>query len=132
MKDEENKFSYTYSAPTQEERREIEEIRGAYLPPSAQEEGLLRLRKLHKRVNRVPVLVGILLGVCGVLVFGLGMALTLEFGQYGWGIGVSLIGAAVTVGAYFAHRALLAHGRRKYGAEILRLSEELLHDEREE
>ena len=27
-----DKFSYTYSAPTEEERREIEDIRSAYAP----------------------------------------------------------------------------------------------------
>ena len=40
-----DKFEYTYAAPTERERREIESIRKAYLPDEAGEK-LRRLRKL--------------------------------------------------------------------------------------
>mgnify|MGYP001624302669 CR=1 FL=1 len=43
-----NKFRYSYSAPTESERREIDSIRRAYLPQSEQMSGLERLRLLDK------------------------------------------------------------------------------------
>lgn len=132
MKEENEKFVYTYTVPTENERREIEEIRAQYAEKQDNKSRIEELRDLHRRVNRPPLIVAVLLGVLGTLTFGLGMALVLEFGLFGWGIAVSLVGAGVLVGAYFAHKLLLRRGKKKYGARILELSESLLRGEEKE
>lgn len=121
----ENKFRYTYSAPTEEERREIDGIRRAYRPEE-EKTGLDKLRALDKKVRRPAAWAAAVLGVVGVLIFGGGMALTLEGGQIAAGIILSLVGIAAAAIAWSVRRAVLRRGKRKYGAEIVRLSDELL------
>ena len=121
----ENKFRYTYSAPTEEERREIDGIRRAYRPEE-EKTGLDKLRALDKKVRRPAALSAAILGVVGGLTFGGGMALTLEGGQIAAGIALSLVGIAAAAIAFPVRRAVLRRGKRKYGAEIVRLSDELL------
>ncbi len=121
-----DKFEYTYAAPTERERREIESIRKAYLPDEAGEK-LRRLRKLNARVRNTAMCVSLTLGVAGVLLFGAGMSLTLSFGSYAAGIALAALGIVPIALAYPVFNRLLRRGKKKYGAEILRLSEELLH-----
>lgn len=121
-----DKFEYTYAAPTEQERREIESIRKAYLPDEAGEK-LRRLRKLNARVRNTAMCVSLTLGVAGVLLFGAGMSLTLSFGRYAAGIALAALGIVPIALAYPVFNRLLRRGKKKYGAEILRLSEELLH-----
>ncbi|MDE5897532.1 MAG: hypothetical protein K2H43_06945, partial [Clostridia bacterium] len=118
----------TYSAPTEEERREIEDIRKRYTEKSDTEGKLERLRRLHRHVNRPPLAVSVTAGVVGTLIFGLGMTMVLEWHLIGWGIGVAAVGAGILALARFAHKALLKRNKKKYGDEILKLTEELLHD----
>lgn len=121
-----DKFEYTYAAPTERERREIESIRKAYLPDEAGEK-LRRLRKLNARGRNTAMCVSLTLGVAGVLLFGAGMSLTLSFGRYAAGIALAALGIVPIALAYPVFNRLLRRGKKKYGAEILRLSEELLH-----
>lgn len=120
------KFRYTYSAPTEDERGEIERIRDAYRTDAGAEK-LARLKKLDKRVKNSAVIAALTLGILGFLLFGLGMSMTLAWGQYAGGIAVAVAGAVPMALAAPAHAAVLKRGKKKYGAEIVRLSEELLH-----
>lgn len=122
------KFNYTYTAPTEREREEIEDIRRRYLPEDKEESPLVRLRKLDSRVKRMPTAIAVTMGVIGILVFGFGLCLILEFDQMLWGVIVSLIGAAPMAAAYFAYKKLFALNKRKYAAEILKISDELLNN----
>ena len=127
-----NAFQYTYSAPTQEERMEINSIRQQY-DNERMESKLDRLRKLDARV-KVPAMVWALsLGIVGCLIFGGGMALILELGatRVLWSvIGIFLcIFGAVPIGlAYPVYNRILRRNKKKYGKEILRLSDELLRE----
>ena len=120
-----DKFRYTYSAPTDGERKEIERIRREYLP-DAHDEKMTRLRALHARVRNVPMALAVTLGVAGVLLFGLGMSMTLAWELIAGGIVVAVIGMLATIVANPVRRVLLKRGKQKYGAEILRLTDELL------
>ena len=73
----ENKFEFTYSAPTETERKEIEFIRNQYQTNNKNEK-LQQLKNLDKKVNNIPTCVAIILGVIGILVFGLGLTMILE------------------------------------------------------
>lgn len=129
MNKENEPFRYTYSAPSERERREIEEIRRAYRP-QADEDKLKRLRRLNARVKNVAMCVSLSLGAGGLLLFGLGLTLTLAWGNYAAGIFVALLGVFPMAAANPVHRLLLKRGKAKYGEEILRLSEELLGGEK--
>ena len=124
-----DKFSYTYSAPTEEERREIEEIRRAYTVAEPRKENKLeRLRALHQRAQRPALIAALSLGIAGVLLFGLGMSMTLVWDLFAGGIAVAAAGLAAAIAARPVFEALLKRGKRKYGAEILRLTDELLQE----
>ncbi|HIX09401.1 MAG TPA: hypothetical protein H9683_04380 [Firmicutes bacterium] len=122
------KFRYTYTAPTEEERREIESIRAAYRK-DVRSEKLERLRRLNARVKNVAMSVALTLGVLGLLVFGLGMTMILEWGILAGGVAVSAAGVLPMAAAAPAYNFVLRRGKEKYGEEIVRLSEELLGDD---
>jgi hypothetical protein len=126
-----NKFSYSYSAPTEEERREIASIRKDYLVHEQGDSKLERLRKLDKKVKTSPVILSVCLGVVGILVFGLGISLCLEWGIYVWGILLAVLGCVPMVFAYPVYKWLLAKNKAKYGEEIIKLSEELLNEDKQ-
>ncbi|MBQ7227416.1 MAG: dihydropteridine reductase [Clostridia bacterium] len=122
-------FKYTYSAPSEEERREIEGIRNQYTPKEKPDDKLTRLKKLHARVSLIPIIVALTLGVIGTLVFGLGLSLILVWKNWTVGIILSIVGFIIAVMAYPLHALLIRHLKDKYGKEILELSDELLNNE---
>ena len=123
-------FVYSYRAPTQEERREIEGIRREYSSSPSGGDKLARLRALDERVKRAPRIVGLCFGTVGLLLFGAGLALCLQWGAFLPGVLLSAVGVAAMAGGYGLYDLLLKRGKKKYGAEILSLSEELLGDGR--
>lgn len=123
-----NKFRYSYSAPTESERREIDSIRRAYLPQSEQMSGLERLRLLDKRVKNTATAVSLIVGIAGILLFGLGMAMAMSWNELVWGAVVSLVGCVPMALAYPLYRWIFKRQKAKYGEEILRLSEQLLNE----
>lgn len=129
MEKDNNKFSFTYSAPTEAERREIESIRRQYRPDEKAENKVERLRALHSKVAGRATAASLAVGVIGLLIFGLGMALALEFNQLVVGIAVSVIGAAPMAVAFPLYNAVINRGKQQYGDEIIRLSDELLGED---
>ncbi|MGN0806502.1 MAG: hypothetical protein ACI4MC_05635 [Candidatus Coproplasma sp.] len=123
----EERFNYTYTAPTEKERREIESIRNSYLPQSEDKGKLQRLISLDKKVKNTARIVALSLGVVGLLVFGLGMSMAMVWELYVWGAVVSLFGCALMAVAYPLMRFTLKKQKQKYSQEILRLSNELLN-----
>lgn len=122
------KFNYTYTAPTEREREEIEDIRKRYLPEDKEENPLERLRKLDGKVKSIPTAIAISTGVIGVLVFGTGLALVLEFDKIVLGVILAFIGAIPTAAAYFAYKKILAFYKRKHADEIIKITDELLNN----
>lgn len=123
-----NKFVYKYSAPTKEERREIEDIKRRYGTQENTNDKLARIRKLDARVKNAPMALSITLGVVGVLVFGLGLTMILEWQILVWGIVVMALGCIPMAFAYKAYSLLFDRNKKKYGEEILKLSDELLNE----
>lgn len=122
-----DKFTYDYSAPTNDERREIEDIRRRYGGEKIKDDKLAKLRNLDKKVKNLPTAVSLSLGVGGTLIFGLGLAMVLEWEILLFGVIVMLIGCVPAAFASAAYNILLEKNKRKYGEEILLLSEELLN-----
>ena len=130
MNNDDNKFSYTYSAPTEEERREIDSIRQRYVKQERNEESKLeRLRALDRKVRNPAMIIALTLGIVGVLTFGLGLTCVLEWNLWTEGIVLMIVGFIPVALAYPIHGLILARNRKKYGDEIIKLTEELLSDE---
>ena len=125
---ENKEFNYNYVAPTDEERKEIDSIRKQYLPQEKVESKLERLRRLDKFVRNSAVIVSLVLGVVGCLCFGLGLTLVLEWEQSLLGVIFAAIGCVPMGFAYPVYKFVLKRNKQKYGAEILRLSEEILKE----
>ncbi len=124
MSDREEKFNYTYSAPTERERREIEDIRRQYAQEDACADKLQRLRRLNARVRNTAMCVALSLGVAGVLLFGLGMSLTLVWEQFAAGIVLSAVGIVPMFLANPVYNFVLKKSRAKNAKETRGLSEE--------
>lgn len=122
-------FNYKYSAPTEQERREIDSIRRQYVDASVPaEDKIVQLRKLDGRVKNPPLILGITLGIVGTLIFGLGLTMVLEWSMLIWGVAVMVAGAIPVSLAYPARKLLYKRNKAKYGEQIIRLSEELLNE----
>lgn len=128
----ENKFDYVYSVPTENERREIESIKKQYMAAPKEESKLESLRNLNKRVTQPPLIVGLTMGVIGTLVMGLGMTMVLEWNLWIGGIIVGVLGIAMIAVAYPIYRAVLNRNKKKYGRQIIELSNELLNADENE
>ena len=126
MEEQDNEYRYTYAAPSAGQRKEIENIRRQYIPESEQTQALKKLRELDAKVKNAPTCIALMMGVVGCLTFGLGMACVLEFNLFIVGILIGVIGLAVTSAAYPSYKFFMSWYRKKYGAKILALSEELL------
>lgn len=125
-----DKFNFTYSAPTKSEREEIEDIRKAYLPKAKSDAKLMRLKKLDSIVKNTPMAISLSLGIVGMLIFGLGMTMVLEWQYVVFGIIVSVFGLVPVGLAYFVYKKILNRLTEKHREEILKLSEELLNEEK--
>ena len=68
-----NQFNFKYTAPTEEERKEIDSIRRQYVPQERTETKMERLRRLDTLVKSTASVWGLCLGVVGCLIFGLGL-----------------------------------------------------------
>lgn len=124
----ENNFEYNYTAPTASERREIESIRNSYLNKDEPQSKLVRLRKLDARVRNVPMIISLTLGVIGVLTFGLGLTMILEWKLYLWGCMVAAVGLIPSLVAYLSYKHIKKYLTNKYADEIVNLSNELLNE----
>ena len=127
-----NEFEYKYVAPTSEERREIESIRTRYLIKNKSFNKLEYLRCLDRKVKATPSIISIIIGVVGILIFGLGFAMVLEWDLILWGVVVSIGGVCLMLVAYPVYKYVIHKLKNKYSKEILEISSELLNDENKE
>lgn len=119
----ENSFSYTYSAP---EQAEIKKIRDKYAPPSERECTLERLRKLDRSVTVKGTVIALIMGVLGTLLFGAGMSCVMMWPEYFIaGIAMGLAGVALLAPAYPVYTRITEKERARLAPEILRLADEL-------
>lgn len=121
-------FNYKYTAPTEEERKEIASIRRQYAPQEQTESKMERLRRLDALVKNTAIIWSLALGVVGTLVFGAGLTMILEWSILLWGIVLMAVGSVPVAIAYPVYKWLLKKYKNRYGEEILRLSEELLNE----
>ena len=123
MEQQNNSFEYTYSAPRQEE---IRQIREKYLPK--EEDKMEQLRRLDRNATRKGTVVSLIVGILGALVMGAGMSCCMVWTDTLLlpGIIIGMVGMAAVAAAYPLYAAITQKEREKIAPEILRLSEELM------
>lgn len=122
---QENTFSYNYSA---RENKEVQEIRKKYLPEK--ENKLEELKRLDKRVQESGTLEALVVGVLGFLLFGTGVCLVIGvIGSGIWmvilGIFLGIIGAAGMIAAYPVYCVVFKKRKTELTPRILELAAQL-------
>ena len=86
------------------------------------------LKSLDKKVKRPAKVFAYILGVTGALVLGTGMCLAMNIigNIMAVGIVVGLLGILMTAVNYPIYKQILKKRKRKYGAKIISLSEEII------
>ena len=101
MNNDNNQFHYTFSAPTENERKQIENILRQYdNAPAKEEDKLEKLKQLDALAKRQSNVIPLVLGVVGCLIFGLGLTMVLEWNLLILGIIVSFVGSIPMALAY--------------------------------
>lgn len=131
MENQENTFSYIYSAA---EQAEVETIRRKYLPK--EENKMEQLRKLDRSATQKAQAWAIGLGTIGALILGTGMSLTMSnlgevLGLHSnlallIGVLIGVVGLVLVALAYPVYNRVLAKERQRIAPQILRLTDELM------
>ena len=130
---EQNGFTYTYSA---REQAELRRIREKYTAPTEEEDKMARLRRLDASVTNTAQAVALALGVVGTLILGFGMSLCMTelaeiLGSHkdmamAIGILTGVVGGVLASLAYPIYHAIVKAKRKRLAPEILRLTDELM------
>ena len=130
---EQNGFTYTYSA---REQAELKRIRDKYTAPTQVEDKMARLRRLDASVTGTAQAVALVFGVIGTLILGFGMSLIMtELAEslsisrdaaMVIGITVGIVGGILASLAYPIYNAIVRAKRKKLAPEIIRLTDELI------
>ena len=130
---EQNGFTYTYSA---KEQSELKRIRDKYTAPTEEEDKMARLRRLDASVTNTAQAVALVFGIMGTLILGFGMSLIMTelgeiLGSYRdlamvIGIISGVIGGVLASLAYPVYNAIVKAKRKKLAPEIIRLTDELM------
>lgn len=129
---EDKKFSYTYSTPTEEEKRRAAKIQKEYAPKQNQEKSqgdFAKLKELDKKVKVPAKAVAIIMGIIGFLCLGLGMSMVLEWEILIWGSLLGVVGITLMAVSYYTHNKILAARKKKYADEILKLTKSILKED---
>ena len=126
---EDKEFNFKYTAPTEAERKEIERIKRQYMAKTDKEQKFKRIKRLDAFVQNFSVILALILGVMGALIFGLGMSMILVWDIIVFGIIVCIIGSAPIISAYPVYLITLNKNKKQYGEEIIRLSDEILKEQ---
>ena len=130
---EQNGFTYTYSA---KEQAELKHIRDKYTAPTEDEDKMARLRRLDASVTNTAQAVALVFGIIGALILGFGMSLCMTdlgeiLGSYKdmamvIGIIVGVVGGVLASLAYPIYNVIVKTKRKKLAPEIIRLTDELM------
>ena len=130
---EQNGFTYIYSA---KEQAELKRIRDKYTAPTEAEDKMARLGRLDASVTNTAQAVALVFGVIGTLILGFGMSLIMTELAESLGISVDvamvigiivgIFGGALASLAYPIYNAIVKAKRKKLAPEIIRLADELM------
>lgn len=114
----------------------VTKVRDSYMPHESTK--LDELKELDKKVKLFPTVFAYIFGSVAALVLGLGMCFAMKI------IGVSLmsstalmtvgviigcVGIALCIANYYIYKAILNSRKKKFGSQIINISNELLNTE---
>lgn len=123
-------FIYSYSA---KENKEVQEIRKRYLP---QEESKLdELKELDRKVKRPVNVFAYIFGTISAIIMGSGMSFVMtDVGRtvsisepMPYGIIIGIVGMFMAIVNYPMYKGILDSRKKKYGAEIIKLSDSIMN-----
>ena len=112
---------------SERDQKKAEGIRRQYV--SREENKMEQLQKLDSKVKLPGKIVGSILGVIGALVMGAGMSLVMVWGNMAMGLALSIPGLAVLLLGFLAYYLITGSRKKKYAAEIMRLSGDVMKRE---
>ena len=109
------------------EKKTIEKIRANYIEKGTSK--FDELKGLDKKVKRPAQIFAYVYGSISSLVLGAGMCLAMKVigDSMAIGIGIGLVGIALTLTTYPIFKATIKRRRKKYAKQILELSDSLLN-----
>ena len=109
------------------EIKTIEKIRASYTEKEVTK--LDELKELDKKVKRPAQIFAYAYGTISSLVLGTGMCFAMEVigSSVALGVGVGLVGIALTLTTYPIFKAMLRKRKAKYAKQIFELSDSLLN-----
>lgn len=131
MDDNENKFSFTYTAPKSHDADEVATIRSRYVERDDHFDDIAKIKKLDKRARRLPIAVCTTLCLLGVGIFALGLSMILKWDLIAGGISIAFLGGLFVLFAFPLFSVLLRYSMDKYSSEIVALSDRVLGDDPE-
>ena len=118
-------FTYNYSAKV---NKEVQDIRRKYLPK--EESKLEELKRLDYTVENSGMMESLSAGICGILIFGLGLCLAMQVIGTGvfsvfLGILLGIVGAIAMALAYPLYRSIYKKTKAEFSPRILELAAEI-------
>lgn len=107
------------------DQRKAEDIRRQYL--THQENKMEQLQKLDNKVKSPGKIIASIIGVIGALIMGYGMSLVMVSGVMATGIVIGVAGMVMALAAYPIYTLVTNSRKKKYAAEIMRLSDDVIH-----
>lgn len=110
----------------QNKTKQVEQIRNIY--GEKKNDKFDELKKLHKKVQTPPRALAYVLGIIGTLILGVGMCIclgTIAKNLFAVGVVIGVIGIAIVVANVFIYKAFLNGRKKKYGAQVLSLADEI-------
>lgn len=118
-----NSYTYTYSAPEQEE---VRRIRSKYDEKKEEVTKIDLLRKLDKSVTQTSTVAALTVGIIGTLIMGFGMSLVMVWNVFIPGCIIGIAGMVTALLAYPLYIKITDIKRKKLAPQILNLADELL------
>ncbi|MBQ7307122.1 MAG: hypothetical protein IJW82_01170 [Clostridia bacterium] len=119
------KFTYSYSAPTEKERIEIERIKLSYQSNPLSDFDNLKI--LNFKVKGLSLIFGISLGILGLLIFGFGLTSILLWNMFVFGIFSMIIGPIIMLINFPLYKKFLFLQEQKYKEKILTLTNKIIN-----
>ncbi|MBQ7978109.1 MAG: dihydropteridine reductase [Clostridia bacterium] len=112
------------------DRDTVEKIKNRYENKPKVMSDFEELKALDKKVKNPPMIVAYIVGIIGILIFGVGMCFGLDvFGSNCliWGIVVGVVGIAVMILNFVLYKKVLHNRKEKYAEQIISKSNDLLN-----
>ena len=127
----ENTFSYTYSA---KENEEVQRIRDRYTQPSRTD--MDELKELDAKVHRPANVFACIYGSVSAIIMGAGMSLVMtDIGEILGltsvmvpGIAIGIVGLGMALTTWPIYKAMRDARKKQYAPQILALSEKIMQD----